>query len=87
MGMSIEMTGGSRKLHNEELCNYVYSLLDIIRIIKSRRMRWVGHVVHVGEFRNVHKILVGKPEGKSLLALTIFCYVFLSIPALRYFSE
>jgi hypothetical protein len=54
--------GGQRKLHNEELHN-LYSSPSIIRIIKSRRMRWVGHVAWKGEKRNVYRLLVGKPEG------------------------
>jgi hypothetical protein len=58
--------GGWRKLHNEELHN-LYSSPSIIRIIKSRRMRWAGHVVRMGEKRNVYRLLVGKPEGKRLL--------------------
>jgi hypothetical protein len=57
------VTGGWRKLHNEELHN-LYSSPSIIRIIKSRRMRWVGHVARMGEKRNVYRLLVGKPEGK-----------------------
>jgi hypothetical protein len=57
------VTGGWRKLHNEELHN-LYSSPSIIRIIKSRRMRWAGHVARMGENRNVYKFLVGKPEGK-----------------------
>jgi hypothetical protein len=62
------MTGGWRKLHNEELHN-LYSLpsTSIIRIIKSRRMRWAGHVARMGEKRNVYRLLVGKSEGKSPL--------------------
>ena len=60
------MTGGWRKLHNEEL-NDVYSLPNIVRVVKSRRMRWAGHVVHMGEDRGVHRVLVGKPEGKRPL--------------------
>jgi hypothetical protein len=60
-----EMTGDWRKLHNEELHN-LYSSPDIIRVIKSRRMRWVGHVARM-EKRNAYKILVGKPEGKRPL--------------------
>jgi hypothetical protein len=55
-----------RKLHNEEL-NDLYSLLNIVRVVKSRRMRWVGCVSHMGEERVVHRVLVGKPEGKSPL--------------------
>jgi hypothetical protein len=58
--------GGWRKLHNEELHN-LYCSPSIIRIIKSRRMRWAGHVARMGEKRNVYRILVGKPEGKRPL--------------------
>jgi predicted small integral membrane protein len=58
--------GGWRKLHNEELHN-LYSSPNIIRIIKSRRMRWTGHVARMGEERNVYRLLVGKPEGKRPL--------------------
>jgi hypothetical protein len=61
-----EVTRGWRKLHNEELHN-LYSSPNIIRMIKSRRMRWIGHVVRMGEKRNAYRILVGKPEGKSPL--------------------
>jgi hypothetical protein len=60
------VTGRWRKLHNEELHN-LYSSQSIIRIIKSRRMRWAGHVARMGEKRNVHRLLVGKPEGKRPL--------------------
>jgi hypothetical protein len=60
------VTGGWRKLHNEELHN-LYSSPSIIRIIKSRRMRWAGHVARMGEKRNVCRLLVGKPEGKRPL--------------------
>jgi hypothetical protein len=60
------VTGGWRKLHNEELHN-LYSSPSIIRIIKSRRMRWVGRVARMGEKRNVYRLLVGKPEGKRPL--------------------
>jgi hypothetical protein len=59
--------GGWRKLHNEELHN-LYSSPSIIRIIKSRRIRWAGHVARMGEKRNVYRLLVGKPEGKRPLA-------------------
>jgi hypothetical protein len=55
-----------RKLHNEDLHN-LYSSPSIIRTIKSRRMRWAGHVARVGEKRNVYRLLVGKPEGKRPL--------------------
>jgi hypothetical protein len=60
------VTGGWRKLHNEELHN-LYSSPSIIRIIMSRRMRWVGHVAWKGEKRNVYRLLVRKPEGKRPL--------------------
>jgi hypothetical protein len=55
------VTGGWRKLHNEELHN-LYSSPSIIRNIKSRRMRWAGHVARMGEKRNVYRLLVGEPE-------------------------
>jgi len=58
-----EVTGEWRKLHNEELCN-LYSLPNIVRVVKSRRMRWAGHVTRMGEGRGVHRVMVGKPEGK-----------------------
>jgi hypothetical protein len=58
-----EGTGDWRKLHNEELHN-LYSSPSLVRIIKSRRMRWAGHVARLGEKRNAYRILVGKPEGK-----------------------
>jgi hypothetical protein len=61
-----EVTGEWRKLHNGELHN-LYSSPDIIRQIKSRRMRWTGHVACMGEGRNVYRVLVGKPEGKRPL--------------------
>jgi hypothetical protein len=61
-----EVTGEWRKLHNEEL-NDMYSLTNIVRVVKSRRMRWAGHVARVGEDRGVHRVLVGKPEGKRPL--------------------
>jgi hypothetical protein len=61
-----EMTGEWRKLHNEELRD-LYSSPSIIKIIKSRRMRWAGHVAGMGEKRNAYRLLVGKPEGKRPL--------------------
>jgi hypothetical protein len=61
-----EGTEGWRKLHNEELHN-LYSLPEIIRMMKSRRMGWAGHVAQMGEKRNACRILVGKPEGKRPL--------------------
>jgi hypothetical protein len=60
------VTGWWRKLHNEELHN-LYSSPSIIRIIKSRRMRWAGHVERMGEKRNVYMLLVGNPERKRPL--------------------
>ena len=59
-----EVTGEWRKLHNEEL-NDLYSLTNIVRVVKSRRLRWAGHVARMVEDRGVHRVLVGKPEGKS----------------------
>jgi hypothetical protein len=61
-----EVTGDWRKLLNEELHN-LYSSPNIIRMKKSRRMRWAGHVARMGEKRNAYRILVGKPEGKRPL--------------------
>jgi hypothetical protein len=60
------VTGEWRKLHNEELRD-LYSSPSIIRIIKSRRMSWAGHVARMGEKRNDYRLLVGKPEGKKPL--------------------
>jgi hypothetical protein len=61
-----EVTGEWRKWHSGELHN-LYLSPDIIRQIKSRRMRWAGHVARMGEGRNVYRVLVGKPEGKRPL--------------------
>ncbi|KAJ4440348.1 hypothetical protein ANN_08487 [Periplaneta americana] len=61
-----EVTGEWRKLHNTEL-HALYSSPDIIRNIKSRRLRWVGHVVRMGESRNAYRVLVGRPEVKRSL--------------------
>jgi hypothetical protein len=60
------VTGGWRKLHNEELHD-LYSSPSIIGMMKSRRMRWVGYVARIREKRNAYRILVGKPEGKRPL--------------------
>jgi hypothetical protein len=60
------VTGGWRKLHSEELHN-LYSSTGIIRIIKSRRMKWAGYVARMGEKRNVYRLLVGKSAGKRPL--------------------
>jgi len=61
-----EVTGEWRKLYYEEL-NELYSLPNIVRVVKSGRMRRVGHVACMGEDRGVHRVLVGKPEGKRPL--------------------
>ena len=63
---SDEVTGEWRRLHNEEL-NDLYSSPNTVRVIKSRRMRWAGHVARMGEERGVYRVLVGKPEGRTLL--------------------
>ena len=62
-----EVTGVWRKLHNEELSD-LYSLSNIVRVVKSIRMRWAGHVARMGQGRGVHRVLVGKPEGKRPLS-------------------
>jgi len=61
-----EGTGEWRRLHNEEL-NDLYSSPNIVRVIKSRRMRWAWHVARMGEERGVYRVLVGKPEGRRQL--------------------
>ena len=61
-----EETGEWRKLHNEELSD-LYSLPNIVRVVKSRKMRRTGHMARMGEGRGVHRVLVGKPEGKRPL--------------------
>jgi hypothetical protein len=61
------VTGDWRKLHNEELHNF-YSSLNVIRMIKSRRMRWA--VARIGETRNAYRILVGEAEGKRPLGIS-----------------
>jgi len=58
-----EVRGEWRKLHNEKL-NDLYCSPNILRVIKSRRMRWAGHVARMGKGRGVYRVLVGKPEGK-----------------------
>ena len=62
---SEKVSGEWRNLDNEELSD-LYSLPNIVRVVKSRRMRWAGHVARMGEGRGVHRVLVGKPEGKRL---------------------
>jgi hypothetical protein len=61
-----EVTGGWRKLHNEEL-HGLYSSPSIVRVIKARRMRWARHVARMGEVRGAYNILVGSPEGRRPL--------------------
>ena len=61
-----EVTGEWRRLHNEEL-NDLYPSPSIVRVIKSRRMRWAVHMARMGEERGVYRVLVGKPEGKRPL--------------------
>ena len=64
--MRDEVTGEWRKLHNEEI-NGLYSSPSIVCVNKLRRIRWAGHVVNRGERRGIHRVLVGKPEGKRPL--------------------
>ena len=66
MGPRRDVTRKWRKLHNEEL-NDLYSLPNIFRVIKWRRMKWAGHVARMGERRRVYRVLVGKPDGKRPL--------------------
>jgi hypothetical protein len=61
-----EVTGEWRKLHNEKL-NDQYSSPNINRVIKSRKLRWAGHVVPMGDGRGAHRVVVGKPKGKNRL--------------------
>ena len=61
-----EVTGEWRKLHNEEL-NDLYPSSNVIRVIKSRRMRWTGRVARIVERRGVYRVLMGNPEGKRPL--------------------
>ena len=58
-----EVTGEWKRLHNEEL-NDLYSSPNIVRVIKSRRMRWAGHVEHMDEERGVYRVLVGRPRRR-----------------------
>jgi len=63
---SDEATGEWRRLHNEEL-NDLYSSSNIVRVIKSRRMRWAGHVARMDEEKGVYRVLLWKPEGREPL--------------------
>jgi hypothetical protein len=65
-GPKREVDGSWRKLHKEEL-HSLYSSPNIVRVIKSKRMRWAGHVARMGEGSGVYKVLVGRPEGKRPL--------------------
>jgi hypothetical protein len=65
-GPKMDEDGLQRKLHNDEL-HSMYSSQNIIRVIKSRRLRWVGHVAHMGEERGVYRVLFGRPKGKRPL--------------------
>jgi hypothetical protein len=66
-GPKREEDGSWRKLHSDEL-HSLYSSLNIVMVIKARRVMWAGHVARMGEGRGVYRILVGKPEGKRPLA-------------------
>jgi hypothetical protein len=66
LGPKREEDGSWRKLHNDELHN-LYSSPNIVSVIKSRRMRWAGHVARRGEGRGVYRVLIGRPEGKRPL--------------------
>jgi len=61
-----EVTGELRKLHNKEL-NDLYCSPNIVRVIKSRRMRWSGHVSRIGERRGIYRVMVRNPDGKNHL--------------------
>jgi hypothetical protein len=65
-GPKREEDGSWRKLHNDEL-HSLYSSPTIVSVIKSRRVRWAGHVARMGEGRSVYRVLVGRPEGKRPL--------------------
>jgi hypothetical protein len=65
-GPKREEDGSWRKLHNDEL-HSLYSSSNIVRVIKSRGMRWAGHVPHMGELRGVYRVLVGRSESKRPL--------------------
>jgi hypothetical protein len=66
LGPKRDADGSWRKLHNDELHN-LYSSPNIVRVIKSRRMRWAGHMARMGEGRGVYRVFVGRPEDKRPL--------------------
>jgi hypothetical protein len=66
LGLKRDEDGSWRKLHNDEL-HCLYSSLNIVRVIESRRMRWTGHVARMGKGKSVYRPLVGRPEGKRSL--------------------
>jgi hypothetical protein len=70
-----EVTGEWRKLHNEEL-NDLYSSPNMVRVIKSRRLRWVGHIACMGERRGLYRVLVGKPVGKRPFRRVMLRWIF-----------
>jgi hypothetical protein len=65
-GPKREEDGSWKKLHNDEL-HSLYSSLNVVRVIKLRRVRWAAHMTRMGEGRGVHRVLVGRPERKRLL--------------------
>jgi len=58
-----EIRGECRKLHNEELTD-LYSSPNVVQVIKARRIKWMGHITHMGERRGIYRVLVGKPLGR-----------------------
>jgi hypothetical protein len=61
-----EVAGGWRRLHSEEL-HYLHASPNVVRVMKSRKVKWTGSVARMGQMRNLYKILLGKPEGKGAL--------------------
>jgi len=73
-----EVTGEWRKLQNEEL-NYLYSPPNIVQVIKTRTMRWAGHVARMEERRGVYRVLMGKPEEKRPIGRFRYIYIYIYI--------